>query len=61
MVDRAIYISGDLDIAIEVVSDNGLEVKTGASVVMCIVDVSNIVIDVCFDVGSVVSKVIDVA
>ncbi len=37
-----------------VVSDNGLEVDTDVSIVIGIVDVSDIVIDVCFDVGSVV-------
>ncbi len=37
-----------------VVSDNGLEVDSDVRVVIGIVDVSDIVIDVCFDVGSVV-------
>ncbi len=45
MVDRATDLSGDLDIAIEVVSDNGLEVGTGVSIVIDIVDVSEIAID----------------
>ncbi len=61
VVSKIIDIADGLDIAIEVVSGSGLKVDTGVSVVMCKVDVSNIVIDVCFDVGSVVSKVIDVA
>ncbi len=56
MVDKAIDIAGDLDIAKEVVSDNGLEVGTGISIVIGIVDVSDIVIDACIDVGSVVDR-----
>ncbi len=38
----------------EVVSDSGLEVDTGVSIVIGIVDVSDIAIDVCIVVGSVV-------
>jgi len=45
----------------KVVSDNDLEVDTGVSVVIGIVDVLDIVIDVCFDVGSVVNRAIDIA
>ncbi len=45
----------------EVVTDNGLEVDTGVSIVIGIVDVSDIAIDVCFDVGSVVDRAIDIA
>ncbi len=61
MVDKAIDIAGDLDIAKEVVSDNGLEVGTGISIVIGIVDVSDIVIDACIDVGSVVDRATDKA
>ncbi len=53
MVDKAIDIAGDLDIAIEVISDNDL-VDTGVSIVIGMVDVPGMAIDVCFDVGSVV-------
>ena len=38
----------------EVVSDNGLKVDTGVSKFIGIIDVSDIAIDVCFDVDSVV-------
>ncbi len=38
----------------EVVSINDLEVDTGVSISIGMVDVSDIAIDVCFDVGSVV-------
>ncbi len=61
MVDRATDISGDLDIATEVVSDNGLVVVTGVSIVIGIFAVSDIAIDVCVDVDSVVDKAIDIA
>ncbi len=53
MVDRAMDVAGDLDIVTEVVSDSGL-VDTDVSIVIGMVDVSDMAIDVCFDVDSVV-------
>ncbi len=54
VIGSAIDIADGFDIVMEVVSGNDVEVDTGVSISIGMVDVSDIAIDVCFDVGSVV-------